>query len=272
MLRNTLFPLGVSLGIHIVLALILFLGVSLPENKTKIKPKVEYINATLVAMEKAKKKAPAPQKAKSKPKPKPKPPEPKKKEEPKPVEKKPEPEKAPEKAPEKVPENAPKKKDAVPPVPAKEKPKVLKKSLDEEKRQKLLEQHSNELDAAINDEFLDDPAWDEEGDQEELSDEELQVMNLGTAIQRAIIARWSRPPSARNGMRVDLIINLLPTGDIVGVQVAKSSGNRAFDRSAETAVNKAARFPEVQELRGNMVFERNFRQFRLTFRPEDLRK
>ena len=73
-------------------------------------------------------------------------------------------------------------------------------------------------------------------------------------------------------MRVDLIINLLPTGDIVGVQVAKSSGNRAFDRSAETAVNKAARFPEVQELRGNMVFERNFRQFRLTFRPEDLRK
>lgn len=269
MLRNTFFPLCVSLGIHIALALLLFLGISLPENQTRIKPKLEYINATLVTMEKAKKKAPEPKKQQAKPKPKPPKPKPKPPE-PKPPEPKPEPKK--EEPKKDAPKKETEKKEVAPEPPVKEKPKVLKKSLDEQKRADLLKQQSDEFEAVLDEEFIDDPAWDEEADNEEMSDEERLVLNLGTAIQRAIIARWSRPPSARNGMRVDLIINLLPTGDIVGVQVAKSSGNRAFDRSAETAVNKATRFPEVQELRGNMVFERNFRQFRLTFRPEDLRK
>ena len=93
---------------------------------------------------------------------------------------------------------------------------------------------------------------------------------VAAIIQRAVINRWTRPPSARNGMRAVLEIALVPTGDVVGVTVLESSGNVAFDRSAINAVEKSARFPEVRQLE-RVVFERDFRRFQLIFRPEDLR-
>ena len=89
-------------------------------------------------------------------------------------------------------------------------------------------------------------------------------------IRRAVIGRWTRPPSARNGMVAVLEIALVPTGDVVGVTVLESSGNVAFDRSAMNAVDKVGRFPEVSALE-RAVFERDFRRFQLIFRPEDLR-
>jgi len=93
---------------------------------------------------------------------------------------------------------------------------------------------------------------------------------VAAIIQRAVINRWTRPPSARNGMRAVLEIALVPTGDVVGVAVLSSSGNLAFDRSALNAVEKAGRFPEVRELE-RALFERDFRRFQLIFKPEDLR-
>ena len=93
---------------------------------------------------------------------------------------------------------------------------------------------------------------------------------VAAIIQRAVINRWTRPPSARNGMRAVLEIALVPTGDVVGVAVLSTSGNQAFDRSAINAVEKAGRFPEVKEL-DRALFERDFRRFQLIFKPEDLR-
>jgi len=93
---------------------------------------------------------------------------------------------------------------------------------------------------------------------------------VAAIIQRAVVNRWTRPPSARNGMRAVLEIALVPTGDVVGVAVLSSSGNVAFDRSAINAVEKAGRFPEVREL-DRTIFERDFRRFQLIFKPEDLR-
>ncbi len=108
---------------------------------------------------------------------------------------------------------------------------------------------------------------------ERLSQEGIQggpSDTVAALVQRAVINRWTRPPSARNGMRAVIEIALVPTGDVVGVTVLTSSGNTAFDRSAINAIEKAARFPEVQQLaRG--LFERDFRRFQLIFRPEDLR-
>ena len=86
-------------------------------------------------------------------------------------------------------------------------------------------------------------------------------------IANLVAGHWSRPPSARNGMEVELMIELVPTGDVVGVTVVRSSDSAAFDRSAEHAVRRARRF-EVPEDR--QLFERNFRKFRILFRPEDL--
>ena len=93
---------------------------------------------------------------------------------------------------------------------------------------------------------------------------------VAATIQASVINRWTRPPSARNGMVSILSIQLVPTGEVVGVSVLQSSGNTAFDRSAMTAVERTGRFPEVAKL-DNRTFEVNFRRFQLIFKPEDLR-
>lgn len=86
-------------------------------------------------------------------------------------------------------------------------------------------------------------------------------------IYQRIVDNWSRPPSARNGMEVELRVELVPTGDVVAVTILRSSGNTAFDQSAEAAVRKARRFEVPKESR---LFEQRFRRFNLLFRPEDL--
>lgn len=99
---------------------------------------------------------------------------------------------------------------------------------------------------------------------------EEMAASYAALIQQTVIHYWSRPPSARNGMEALLAIQLIPTGEVVSVTVLKSSGNTAFDRSAINAVEKAGRFPELQNL-PSREFEKTFRRFRLLFRPEDLR-
>ena len=95
-----------------------------------------------------------------------------------------------------------------------------------------------------------------------------KAMAYVSQIQREIIQNWSRPPSARNGMQVLLTVFLVPTGEVVDVTLKTSSGNEAFDRSAMLAVRKAERFIVPTN---SAQFERNFREFEVMFRPEDLR-
>ncbi len=95
-----------------------------------------------------------------------------------------------------------------------------------------------------------------------------KAMAYVSQIQREIVENWSRPPSARNGMEALLRVFLVPTGEIVDVVLQDSSGNDAFDRSAILAVRKAERFQVPGDSR---QFERNFREFTVLFRPEDLR-
>jgi TonB family protein len=113
-----------------------------------------------------------------------------------------------------------------------------------------------------------------------MAEEEAQAQAAATAaemaasyaalIQQTVVNKWSRPPSARNGMQALLEVRLIPTGEVVSVSVIKSSGNTPFDRSAVNAVEKAGSFPELQNLPPG-EFEKTFRRFSLLFRPEDLR-
>ena len=106
---------------------------------------------------------------------------------------------------------------------------------------------------------------------EQLSNQEVdEVQQVAGLMQVRITQNWRRPPSARNGMEVLLIISLVPTGEVVGISVSSSSGSTAFDRSAIAAVERVARFPEVTVL-SISDFERYFRRFPLRFKPEDLR-
>jgi len=86
-------------------------------------------------------------------------------------------------------------------------------------------------------------------------------------IYQLIVTNWSRPPSARNGMQARLIVELVPTGDVVSVTVAQSSGNESFDRSAEQAVRKVGKFDVPKD---PALFEEYFRRFPVLFKPEDL--
>ena len=94
-----------------------------------------------------------------------------------------------------------------------------------------------------------------------------QILAYIGQVQRDIVSRWSRPPSARNGMQAILRVRLVPTGEVIDVSVEQSSGNEAFDRSALLAVERSERFQVPSDPN---LFEKNFRSFTVLFRPEDL--
>ena len=180
----------------------------------------------------------------SKPKPKPK-----SKSKPKAVEPKPEPKPAPTPAPQV---------EAPPPAPVVEQP----ESAPEVSQEGRLAELQRELMAG----FEDLPDADEQLPNEEVN----EVQQVAGLMQARITQNWRRPPSARNGMEVLLLISLVPTGEVVGISVSSSSGSTAFDRSAIAAVERVTRFPEVTVL-SISDFERYFRRFPLRFKPEDLR-
>jgi colicin import membrane protein len=104
----------------------------------------------------------------------------------------------------------------------------------------------------------------------EVAETEAEIAMAYMGIIHDLVQRnWSRPPSARNNMTAVLRIRLVPTGDVVDVEIVRSSGDAAFDRAAENAVRAVGRFSELQGMPPRM-FERNFRSLLLTFRPEDL--
>ena len=99
---------------------------------------------------------------------------------------------------------------------------------------------------------------------------EFELVQSATGlIQQLVQDHWSRPPSARNGMRAVIQIRMLPTGELLDATITQSSGDPAFDRSAENAVYRAAPFTELQDLPIN-VFNQNFRSLSLIFEPQDL--
>ncbi|MEH6490596.1 cell envelope integrity protein TolA [Halopseudomonas sp.] len=91
-------------------------------------------------------------------------------------------------------------------------------------------------------------------------------------IRRYVSEQWRRPPTARNGMVVEVQLSMLPTGQITDVVVTRSSGDPGFDQSAVQAVRNVGRIPEMQTLsRDNpAAFDRMYRQRLLRFKPEDL--
>lgn len=103
------------------------------------------------------------------------------------------------------------------------------------------------------------------------SNDEANVKSYNELIAERVSQNWSRPPSARRGMIAVFNIDMLPNGQVVGVQLIQSSGSDAFDRSAEQAIRKVDRFTEIKDMPIG-IFERNFRHFKFAFNPEDLRQ
>jgi colicin import membrane protein len=92
--------------------------------------------------------------------------------------------------------------------------------------------------------------------------------SLDDLINKSVSDNWTRPPSARNGMSVQVQIEMLPDGTITNASVARSSGDAAFDGSAVSAVRRVGRIPEMQKLSPSEF--NPYRSFKTTFTPEDL--
>lgn len=117
------------------------------------------------------------------------------------------------------------------------------------------------------DEALAKAMAEEEAYRQSLQDKQT-IQSYADLIRRRVEQNWSRPPSAKKGMEVLLEIQLVPTGYVTGVSIIRSSGNPSFDLSAQQAVQKANRFPELKDMPPR-VFEQHFRRFKMLFRVED---
>jgi colicin import membrane protein len=91
-----------------------------------------------------------------------------------------------------------------------------------------------------------------------------EVERFMALIKQRIENLWRIPPKSE-GLTITLRIRLLPNGELSSVDVIKSSGSTAFDRSAILAAKSVTRYPVPEDGR---VFEKNFRQFSMAFRPE----
>ena len=65
-------------------------------------------------------------------------------------------------------------------------------------------------------------------------------------------------------MKCTVRVRIIPGGEVVSVKTIKSSGNIAFDRSVEQAVQKASPLPVPDT--GSGLFD-NFREVEFVFDP-----
>ena len=74
---------------------------------------------------------------------------------------------------------------------------------------------------------------------------------------------WILPQDLQGNPEAVFDVVQLPTGEVLSVKLAKSSGNKAYDEAVERAILKSSPLP-LPEPRS--LFDR---QLKLTFRPRD---
>lgn len=91
-----------------------------------------------------------------------------------------------------------------------------------------------------------------------------EVARYKGLIRSKITQNWIFPASYKKGLKCKVLVRLIPSGDVVSVRIIESSGNSAFDRSVEMAVNKASPLPVPKSSTG--LFD-NFREVEFVFDP-----
>lgn len=93
-----------------------------------------------------------------------------------------------------------------------------------------------------------------------------EVNKYKALIVQAISENWLIPPGSNQKLACELMIRVAKGGKVIDVQVSKSSGDPALDRSARAAVLKASPLPVPSD---EAEFSA-FRQFALKVRPENV--
>ena len=83
-------------------------------------------------------------------------------------------------------------------------------------------------------------------------------------IQAKIRSKIVEPPDVAQDARAEFLVTLLPGGDVLKVELKKSSGNRTYDDAVERAIWKSRPLPLPQDM---SLFNR-FRELDLIFKPE----
>ncbi len=86
-------------------------------------------------------------------------------------------------------------------------------------------------------------------------------------IKNAVSRHWTLPSQQVSGLSCEVKVRIIPSGEVIDVQIIKSSGNLAFDRSVETAVYRAAPLP-VPTIDSGLFDE--FREVIFSFEPRDV--
>ena len=240
--RSYLFPVMITVAMHLALFAVLSNDWAPRAKPLSVAKPIKAVQASLVTL----KKEPVKPKVRPKAKPKPKPVKPKLK--PKP---------------------------AVKPKPVvKEAPKVdlekQKREREKQAREKVAKEKAAKEQQRLADEQALAAMLDGEDAEMQADDDANLVAQYSAMISQQMHQRWKLPPSARRNMVALVKIRMVPTGDLVTVTIAQSSGNEAFDQSAILAVQKAGRFAFMKNL-PSRLFEAHFREFTFRFSPEDLR-
>lgn len=74
-------------------------------------------------------------------------------------------------------------------------------------------------------------------------------------LQAKVKRNWTRPPGLPDSLKSLVTVSQLPTGEVVNVRLAKSSGNPSFDDSVVKAVYKASPLPRVSN---PAIFQKEF--------------
>jgi TonB family protein len=98
-----------------------------------------------------------------------------------------------------------------------------------------------------------------------ISNETKEVQITIGLIQQRINSVWKKPSLINQDIKVEININLAPSGEILNFKLVESSGNKIFDDSALSAISNISFLPEVINL-DIRYFERNFRSFNLVFK------
>lgn len=85
-------------------------------------------------------------------------------------------------------------------------------------------------------------------------------------IKQHVTGMWNYPHGVDRKLEVEVRVRLVPTGEVVSVVIVKSSGKAALDKSVEKAIYAASPLPVPKD---SLVFESQFRSFKMKFRPED---
>ena len=83
-------------------------------------------------------------------------------------------------------------------------------------------------------------------------------------IKNTVSRYWTLPSTDVEGLSCDVKVRIIPNGEVIDVQIVKSSGNLAFDRSVEKAVYRAAPLP-VPSVESGLFDE--FREVIFSFEP-----